>query len=61
MLDASAARAATAEILEAHSIPAVVSKNMRDLLPASAKADAPRELPLPSESASRTEVAAALN
>ena len=33
VLDTAQAHAATAEILEAHSIPFVVSKDMRDLVP----------------------------
>jgi hypothetical protein len=33
VLEAKSARAATAEILEAHSIPAAVSKDLADLLP----------------------------
>lgn len=33
MLEAKSARAATMEILEAHSIPAAVSKDLADLLP----------------------------
>ena len=40
MLDAREAQAATAEILEAHSIPAAVSKNMRDMLVAGQEQDA---------------------
>ena len=60
MLDAAEARAATADILEAHSIPAAVSKNMRDLIAAAEKADPPRELVVLNESSSRTEEAGAL-
>jgi len=33
VLDTAAARAATREILESHSIPAAVSKDLADLLP----------------------------
>lgn len=33
VLEAKSARAATMEILEAHSIPAAVSKDLADLLP----------------------------
>lgn len=33
MLETESARAATAEILAAHSIPAAVSKDLADLLP----------------------------
>ena len=60
VLAASEARAATAEILEAHSIPAAVSKNMRDLLPAPATEAAGTPEPVAqSESASRTKEAGA--
>ena len=60
VLSATEARAATAEILEAHSIPAAVSKNMRDLLPTTATEPAKLpELVADVEPASRTEEAGA--
>jgi len=60
VLAATEARAATAEILEAHSIPAAVSKNMRDLLPTAATEPAQiPELVAEGESASRTKEAEA--
>ncbi len=59
MLDALAAQAATAAILEAHSIPAAVSKNMRDMLPVTQKTDAPSAHVVLKEAPSRTEEAVA--
>jgi hypothetical protein len=45
VLEAESARAATAEILEAHSIPAAVSKDLADLLLDAAPQ--PKQIPTP--------------
>lgn len=45
VLETKSARAATTEILEAHSIPAAVSKDLSDLLPDAAPQPAPVPTP----------------
>ena len=45
VLQTESARAATAEILEAHSIPAAVSKDLADLLPDAVPQ--PKQIPTP--------------
>ena len=59
MLDARVAQAATAEILEAHSIPAAVSKNMRDMISATEQTDPPSTHVVLREPPNRTEEAVA--